>query len=338
MSITETASSGMIDNGADNGALVGPAPGRGMAGTYRSRAVANLLRMGHCAPTVMQTILGEADTRKEWLVKLTAGLPGGIGNTGFECGGVTAPLVLLGLSHGLAETHDGLPHLFYKGHEYYRRFLSCNNTLLCKDIRNGRRLPTPCIGVIRHAPGLYIQTVQSDSFASISGEKREAFRSLYAHMGASGFHCSHAVLQHVRHLIPLNQELLDATSGFLGGTLFEGLTCSALAAGIMAVGLKIGEIENSRLRVMRMIATMLAGGNAFSDRINKFNKIMNIGNRMAEWFTREFGSTLCNNITKCDFSKRADVKKYMEKDSVAGCRVIAEKVAREVESIAGTLS
>jgi hypothetical protein len=37
-----------------------------------------------------------SETDAQWLVKLTAGLPGGIGNTGGECGGVTAPLVLLG--------------------------------------------------------------------------------------------------------------------------------------------------------------------------------------------------------------------------------------------------
>jgi hypothetical protein len=66
--------------------------------------LSNLLRMGHCAPTIMQTMLDVSETDAQWLVKLTAGLPGGIGNTGGECGGVTAPLVLLGLRHGLAAT------------------------------------------------------------------------------------------------------------------------------------------------------------------------------------------------------------------------------------------
>ena len=59
--------------------------------TLRRRSMSNLLRMGHCAPTVMQTLLDASYTEAEWLVKLTAGLPGGIGNTGAECGGVTAP-------------------------------------------------------------------------------------------------------------------------------------------------------------------------------------------------------------------------------------------------------
>ena len=64
--------------------------------SYRRLGFANLLRMGHCAPTVMKTILDITSTEKEWLVRLSAGMPGGIGNTGFECGGITSPLVLYG--------------------------------------------------------------------------------------------------------------------------------------------------------------------------------------------------------------------------------------------------
>ena len=53
---------------------------------YRIRGLNNLLRMGHCAPAVMQTVLGINHTQREDLVRLMAGMPGGIGNTGFECG------------------------------------------------------------------------------------------------------------------------------------------------------------------------------------------------------------------------------------------------------------
>ena len=35
-------------------------------------------------------------------------------------------------------------------------------------------------------------------------------------------------------------------SGFVGGTVFTGMTCSALTAGVMAMGVALGEIENSR--------------------------------------------------------------------------------------------
>ena len=66
----------------------------------------------------MQTLLDLGNTKEEWLVRMTAGLPGGIGNTGFECGGITAPLIQLGLEHGLSAKHDGLPTVIYAGHDY----------------------------------------------------------------------------------------------------------------------------------------------------------------------------------------------------------------------------
>ena len=59
---------------------------------FRNRGLANLLRMGHCAPSIMQAMLDVFELDAQWLVKLMAGMHGGIGYTGGECGGVTAPL------------------------------------------------------------------------------------------------------------------------------------------------------------------------------------------------------------------------------------------------------
>jgi hypothetical protein len=300
---------------------------------YRRLALSNLLKMGHCAPAVMQTILDIENTKKEWLVKMTAGLPGGIGNTGFECGGITAPLIQLGLEYGLSAKQDGLPTIIYAGHEYVQRFRKCNNALLCKEILGSRRVPLPCIKVVRHAPELYRQTNCKDNTAAIAGETEEAFRLLYSHLSTNCFHCAHAVLKHMGETIPVTQELLDGTSGFIGGTVFKGLTCSAFTAGLMAVGLKLGEIEGSYLRVIRMLATMIAGGNALSEDSNKFNKLINIGNKMSKWFRKEFGSTLCREITQCDFSSLSNVNQYIGKGSIITCKIIAEKVAKQAERI-----
>jgi hypothetical protein len=300
---------------------------------YRRRGLSNLLKMGHCAPAVMQTILDLGNTKEEWLVKMTAGLPGGIGNTGFECGGITAPLIQLGLEHGLNASHDGLPTVIYAGHEFEKQFRKCNNAILCQEILGDRRIPLPCIKVVRHAPELYRQTDCENNTEAVSGEAREAFLLLYSHLSANGFHCAHAVLKHLGDTIPVTQELLDGTSGFIGGTVFKGLTCSAFTAGLMAVGLKLGEIEDSHIRVIRMLATMIVGGNALADHMNKFNRVMNIGNRMSEWFTKEFGSTLCREVTRCDFSSLGDVHRYIEKGSVTNCKIIAEKVAKQAERI-----
>jgi hypothetical protein len=131
----------------------------------------------------------------------------------------------------------------------------------------------------------------------------------------------------------VTRELLDGTSSLIGGTVFKGLTCSAYTAGLMAIGLKLGEIEDSFPRVVRMLATMIAGGNALADHMNKFNRLLNIGHRMSKWFKKEFGSTLCSEITRCDFSSLEDVRHYIENGSLSTCKIIAEKVARQAEMI-----
>ena len=102
-----------------------------------------------------------------------------------------------------------------------------------------------------------------------------------------------------------------------------GKTCSAFTAGVMAIGLRAGEIEDSPLRVIRLLAIMTAGGNAFDERINKFNRSMNRGYKLSKWFTKEFGSTQCQAITGCDFSDPTGVSNYIEGDQIKKCRTIA---------------
>jgi len=300
---------------------------------YRHQGMSNLLKMGHCAPASMQTIQDIGNSGEVWLVRMTAGLPGGIGNTGFECGGITAPLIHLGLEHGLSAEPDELPSVIYAWYDYIQRFQRCNKGLLCQKILGKRRVPLPCIKVVRHVPEFYRQTDCRYNPDVIPVTTREAFLLLYSHMSDNNFHCAHNVLKRMGDTIPVTRELLDATSGFIGGTAFKGLTCSAFTAGLMSVGLKLGEIEDSYLKVIRMLTIMVTGGNAFGDHLNKFNRLMNIGNRMSKWFTKEFGSTLCHEITKCDFSSSGNVNRYIGNGSISTCTIIAEKVARQAEMI-----
>jgi hypothetical protein len=118
------------------------------------------------------------------------------------------------------------------------------------------------------------------------------------------------VLIHLGYAPEQDQEILEAASAFMGGTLFMGRTCSAFTAGVMAIGLRTGEIEDSPLRVIRLLAIMTVGGNAFDEKINKFNRSMNRGNALSRWFTEEFGSTQCQAITHCDFSDVKGVNSY----------------------------
>ena len=108
------------------------------------------------------------------------------------------------------------------------------------------------------------------------------------------------------------------------------MTCSALAAGVMALGLRLGEIETSRWRTLRMVALLATGGPAFDDHINKFNRTMNLGNELARWFSVEFGSLQCRAITQTDFASTADVQRYLRDDGIEGCERIASRVAGRV--------
>jgi C_GCAxxG_C_C family probable redox protein len=300
---------------------------------YYPLAFSNLLHMGHCAPTVMKTILDASSLEQEWLVKLSAGMPGGIGNTGHECGAVTSPLVLLGTRLGLQGDDHQLPALFDKGHALCQGFLGCQHTLQCKAIRGHDHFPRHCIPPVLRSAGLYMEAQNGNHADPIPPASREAYTRLYLYMKDNNFHCARVVLSHLGFEPEKDKEPFDAVSTFLGGILFKGGTCSAFTAGVMAIGLKQGEIEDSPLRVIRLLAIMTVDGNAFDDRLNKFNRSMNLGYKLSKWFTKEFGSTQCSDITQCDFSNAQGVDKYMRNGNLAGCREIAKKVADQVQQI-----
>ncbi len=281
----------------------------------------------------MRTLLDVSSTEKEWLVRLSAGMPGGIGNTGHECGAVTSPLALMGTHHGLRDVDRGLPAIFDKGHALCRNFLACHNTLQCREIRGKDHFPRHCISPVLRSPELLRDTLDGDQRGAIPEGTRAGYSTPYAHLVDSDFHCAQAVLVHLGSSPAEDREVFDATSAFMGGTVFMGRTCGALTAGVMTIGLKAGEIESSRLRVIRLLAIMTVGGDAFDDRLNKFNASMNRGNRLAKWFANEFGSTQCRAITGCDFADAAGVSKYVEGDLIAKCRTIACQVAEKVREL-----
>lgn len=300
------------------------------------RSVSNLLRMGHCAPTVTRTLLDALAVRSADLVRAAGGLPGGIGNTGEECGGITGVLMGLGLRHARDPLVDGLPPIVYMGHDYMRRFAACHGSLRCADILRPKGLSLPCINVIMRSPGRWQATTCHNCVDAITAERREAFRSLHAHLSDARFHCAHAVLEQLCDCVPVADELLDASAGFVGGTVFSGRTCSALTAGVLALGAARGGIENSRLRVARMIGLMAMNGDALADHVNVFNATVSMGNRLARWFTERFGSTLCATLTDCDFTTVGGVQRYIDGGGAARCRQLASDVAVEVRRVIGS--
>ena len=317
---------------------------------YRRQGFTNLLHMGHCAPTAMRTILDVTAQDEEWLVRLSAGMPGGIGNTGHECGAFTSPLVLMGIRLGLeapnGEAPNGeLPVIFEKGHALHADFLACHKTLQCKEIRGKDKFPLHCIAPVLRSAELYQHALQDGDpaggeeaaipgtghpEAALTAERRAATTRLYSHLREVEFHCARAVLLQLGYTQEANPALFDAVSAFIGGTLFMGETCSAFTAGVMAAGLRHGEIENSIPRVVRLLAIMTVGGNAFDERLNKFNASMNWGYSLSKWMRKEFGSTQCRAITGCDFATMEGVEKFVEEGKVERCREVVEGVAGRV--------
>jgi len=297
----------------------------------RLRALWTLLGMGHCAPTIMGSFLRACGRRDvDWFVRLASALPGGIGNTGGECGGILSPLMLLGLRHGLGGNREGLPLVFEHGHAHMEAFRRHRGTLLCREIRRTPRSIVPCIRTIGDSGALCAGTLCGQRPGVIAREAREAYCRLYTGFDHCGFHCARTMLLRLDGVLPVTLRLLDAASAFLGGTLFAGMTCGALTAGVMALGLRIGEIERSRRHVLRMVFLLVTGGPAFDDGVNKFNRSMNRGGDLAAWFATRFGSTQCREITGADFSSIGGVEEYLQGGGIDRCRVIAREVADQV--------
>jgi len=223
--------------------------------------------------------------------------------------------------------------IFYKGHAYCQHFLACHKTLNCREIRGKDRFPRHCLGPVLRSPELYLDALAGNYRDAIPEGREAAYSRLYSHLVDNDFHCAQAVLIHLGYTSTEHREIFDAASAFMGGMIGMGLTCSAFTAGVMGIGLMAGEIENSTLRVIRLLAIMTAGGYAFDERLNKFNRSMNHGYRLSKWFVKEFGSTQCRAITQCDFSDSTGVQDYIEGDRMARCREIAEKVAGKVEQL-----
>ncbi|MFO0585163.1 MAG: C-GCAxxG-C-C family protein [Anaeromyxobacter sp.] len=299
----------------------------------RARSLGNLLRMGHCAPSVMKSAAPGDAAQVEWLVRLCAGLPGGIGNSRHECGGVTAPLLLLGLDHADEPDEQGVPAVLDRAYAFVQAFRARHGTLLCQDILGARRLPLPCIPVVTLAAERYVRLTAGARPEGLTGERREACALFCGHLAGRGFHCARAVLASAPVPTGRRRMLHRAAAAFVGGTALEGLTCGALTAGVLSIGLAAGEIEDSPLRVLRMVGTMATGGNAFAEDLNAFNRAMNLGHALVRWFLREHGSTQCRVLTRCDLGTLEGARRYVDTRCVERCEALAAGVASRVRAM-----
>ena len=191
--------------------------------------------MGHCAPTVLETLLQLylEERRSDDLILLAAGLPGGIGNSGAECGGITGAIMTLGLHFG----RERIDQVVAQGREYIDRFEARNGIIFCREIGTGLR---PCLGAICGSPELYGSLCLDCEEAAGAQSGR-----VIADFHRISFHCAGAVLQAAEGELEIDDDILDAACGFIGGTALRGHTCSALTGGVMIVGPRATSVRSA---------------------------------------------------------------------------------------------
>jgi len=93
-------------------------------------------------------------------------------------------------------------------------------------------------------------------------------------------------------------EISWATSGYLGAINSGQTTCGLLIGSSVAIGLKTGQGK----QCLPLEDT--------DDRDIAVNKV----NQLYHDFLKEFGSTECQTLTTCDFSKDQELTRYVEKE------------------------
>jgi C_GCAxxG_C_C family probable redox protein len=301
---------------------------------YRLMSFKDVLKTGHCAPAVMRTLLKIRRAENEHMMMPVSGMGGGIGLTEAECGSVTSAIMTLGLMFGKEADDNNIPKVVGIGQRYLDRFKDVNRSILCGQIAPNKRDFRPCIKAMCSAPRLLMgltdekgETVAAD----VDEEAVEANKKLLNYFSDCDFHCAQTVLKNLGDVIHVDDELLNASYGFLGGTVLKGLTCSALTAGVHAIGMKFGGIENRYMKVLKlMYLFMFNPDSAMNDHINKANRAMNISYELALRFEEEYGSTLCHDIIQANFSTKADVYKYISEKKMEKCVQITHFVVEGV--------
>lgn len=300
------------------------------------KAVRNALRTGHCAPTVMRTLRELEGADSAPMVKLVSAMGGGIGMLRNECGAATSPILFLGLLYGQKTGPDGIPKVITLGQTYLTRFKDIRGGVRCREVTPAFQNVVPCMQVMRLAPKLLIDVIKEDQkqipTQSADTTARGCARLLHF-FSEQKFHCAHNVLCNLQDIIDINEERLRATWGLMGGTVFQAMTCSALTAGVLAIGMRYGEIESSYLRVPRLLFRIAAGLEFMREEYNAFNASMNIGNRLGLWFKDEFGATECKDILGKNLSTPEGIDKYFSNNTVEHCRGICAGVTKKVRDM-----
>lgn len=324
--------------GVGPGVSVG-APKKGSGCTIRPtrpahrRSLDYVLRMGHCAPAVMAALLPDDDPGRENAVLLASAMAGGIGNSGRECGALTSSILYLGDRYGREAGPGGVPLSVVLSRRLVDRFGEVHGGIRCDEIRRGTKNPLPCMRAMVSAPEL-VREVIGGGAPGIGDACFDCHTSgLLAACEARSFHCVHRVFSELGGIVPECERLRDMTSPLVGGVALSGGTCAAAVAGVLAIGLATGRIENSYRRVVAMMAKMLSGGDMMADDVNDFNPAINRGEILMSWFVESYGSANCIELTGVDIRESETAGRYFTGGGIQRCEEIGAAVAVKTREI-----
>ncbi len=296
----------------------------------RVRTLNNYYRMGHCAPTVMQTLVDVGRTDYPGLVLYTGAMSGGIAGPGMECGVLTAPLIYMGYENKTPSGLSGKLDLIRKGQTYITRFDEFNGTCICGNIRQGGA--PACRKAVGNFYRLYSGSVEKPD--KLSDEARESYSLLLSEFDSANFHCAHNVFKNLKGQFIAGDEMYDASWLLVGGLAMRNRTCGALAAGVMALSSVTARVEKSYFRVAKMNRLFKENNNdAMDEEINNFNRSIHFSEMLGAWFRKEFRSTTCYNICGANFSLISDAENYLSGNFIGRCSDIAKGVAEKVNSM-----
>ncbi len=305
--------------------------GYGVYNKKKLRSLNNILRMGHCAPSVMQTLTELNDINNSNLVLYAGAMAGGIAGSDMECGALTAPLMFMS-----SQMTDSVPieeklGMIHKSQVYYNEFTRYNNTSICRIIQgNGM---SSCIKAVCGIHQLYSTAISGSG--ELSEEKKESFSLLLGEFDKNAFHCAQSVLKNLGGKVTQTKELLNASWIFAGGIAMMNRTCGALAGGVMALSAATAKMENDYSRVARMNWLLMHNRTeeAMNEEMNNFNRSIRLSEELGSWFHSEFGSTSCYGIWGYNFAKTKDSEGYITGNCLKHCKNITDGVAMKIRSM-----
>lgn len=294
------------------------------------RALNNALRMGHCAPSVMQSLLQMQGIADQELVLSSGALAGGIAGPDTECGCLTAPMMFTSYQDAAVASSTEKLLLIDKSQRYVQEFARCYGSTLCGKIRQGGL--SSCQKAMRSFHRPYASAMAGPSM--LSAEKEDAYGLLLKAFEDHSFHCSQSVFHNLHDKFSIAPAVHRSSWIYIGGIAMLNKTCGALAAGVMAIGSVAAKMENSYARVARMNRLLSRGrvNEAMQEDINHFNRSILLSDELGAWFRGEYGNVTCQGIWGFSFAKMREAESFVSGGCLDHCKQIACRVAEKVNT------